>query len=114
VKKDIRPLSADDALAGIQALKPVTFAFKDPARPAGTQLGFLAQDVRQIYPGLVAMTSNKTPWTPDGTLSLNYSGLIAPIVAAVQKLKADNDNLRARVEQDEREIADLKRTVGAR
>jgi trimeric autotransporter adhesin len=135
VKKDIRPLDAADALAGIEALRPVTFAFKDPSRPAGIQLGFLAQDVQKIYPGLVTVTA-KTQWTPDGTLSLNYPGLIAPAIAALQKLKtlfdgdhaaidrlkADNDNLRAelksandnfRTQTDElrREIAEMRKQI---
>jgi hypothetical protein len=140
VKKDIRPLEVTDAMAGIAALKPVTFTFKSTTRPKGTQLGFLAQDVRRIYPGLITVTA-KTQWTPHGTLSLNYSGLIAPLVKAVQelkvlfdgdrdeiaKLKADNDNrakavqelksdnddLRKIIAREENEIADLRREVRA-
>ena len=46
-------------------------------------------------------------------LALNYTGLITPLVKAVQELKADKENLRVRVESDEREIADLKRAIAA-
>jgi hypothetical protein len=74
----------------------------------------------------------KTQWTPDGTLSLNYPGLIAPAIAALQKLKtlfdgdhaaidrlkADNDNLRAELKSaneseanDGKAIDELRREI---
>ena len=43
--------------------------------------------MQSIFPNLVS-TSSPTSLTPDGTLGLNYIGLIAPLVRAVQALSA--------------------------
>ena len=47
-KKDIEAY-ADDALAQVEQLKPVTFLWKDPKDDGmkGKQIGFIAQDVQQ-------------------------------------------------------------------
>jgi len=52
--------------------------------------------VQQVFPELVSTTS-ATALTPGGTLGLNYIGLIAPIVKAIQAL--------------EQEIASIETTV---
>jgi hypothetical protein len=58
----------------------------------GTNFGFIAQQVQQLFPELVSTTSATTP-TPGGTLTLNYAGLIAPIVKAMQALAGEVSNL---------------------
>jgi hypothetical protein len=59
-------------------------------------LGFIAQQVQQLFPELVSTTS-PTALTPDGTLTLNYGGLIAPIVKAIQALATELASLAPRV-----------------
>jgi Chaperone of endosialidase/Domain of unknown function (DUF5011) len=88
LKTNIQSLDASSSLAAIDALNPVTFNWLDLSQGSTTQLGFIAQQVQQIFPNLVATTS-PTALTPDGTLSLNYIGLISPIVAAIQALSAE-------------------------
>ena len=51
------------------------------------QYGLIAQQVAGVFPDLVA-TSSPTSLTPDGTLTLNYDGLIAPIIEAIKELAA--------------------------
>jgi hypothetical protein len=71
------------------------------------QYGFIAQQVQQVqqvFPNLVSTTS-ATALTPDGTLGLNYLGLIAPLVEAVQTLSADLSSLAARVSSLETAVA---------
>lgn len=85
MKTDIAPLGGQ--LDAIAALRPVSFAMKDD--PNGRrELGFIAQEVKPVYPELVGTS-------PDGIKSLNYVGMIAPLVQAVQELKAENEALRA-------------------
>jgi Tfp pilus assembly protein PilO len=72
-------------------LNPVTFTMND--NPAQTENGFIAQDVQPLFPDLVQTAADASK-----TLSLNYTGLIAPMVKAMQELKADNDNLREQLE----------------
>jgi hypothetical protein len=88
LKQDITPLDATDSLSAIESLTPVSFYWKDSSNGPEQQLGFLAQDVQQIFPELVGKTA-PTILTPDGTLTLNYLGLIAPLVKAVQELASE-------------------------
>lgn len=92
-KQDINPLPP--ALTQIMALKPVSFVMKDdPDRQV--EYGFIAQDVQDLYPVLV-----KTANDADHTMSLNYTGLIAPLVKAIQEQQAQIDALtRALKERD--------------
>jgi hypothetical protein len=92
LKTNIQTLNASSSLAAIDALNPVTFNWINLSQGSTTQLGFIAQQVQQIFPNLVATTS-PTALTPDGTLSLNYIGLISPIVAAIQALSAELNSI---------------------
>jgi hypothetical protein len=64
-----------------------------------TEFGLIAQDVQEIFPELVQESSG-------GTLSLNYTGLIAPMIEAtkeqqaqIAELKAMNAALLARIQK---------------
>lgn len=61
-------------------------------------IGLGAQTVGKYFPELIAKGD-------DGYYSLAYDKLTVPIIAAIADLKADNDNLRQRVEYLERRIA---------
>jgi hypothetical protein len=85
LKSNIHPIaSALDKLASIHG---VTFNWKDKNRDPREQIGVIAQDVQKTLPQLVTADAS-------GTLSVNYNGLVAPLIEAVHELKADNDNLR--------------------
>ncbi len=86
LKTDVVNLNASSSLAAIDALNPVTFHWIDPAKGDVAQLGFIAQQVSPIFPDLISTTS-PTVLTPGGTLSLNYIGLIAPAISAIQGLE---------------------------
>jgi hypothetical protein len=60
-------------------------------------MGLIAQDVQQVIPELVTR-SGPTRYAPDGELGIEYSGLVIPLIKAVQELKGDNDNLRREFE----------------
>jgi hypothetical protein len=85
LKTNIQSLDASSSISAINALNPVSFSWIDSEKSGVPQYGFIAQDVQKILPNLVSITS-PTTLTPDGTLSLNYNGFIAPLVAAVQNL----------------------------
>jgi hypothetical protein len=91
LKTDIRSLDASSSLSFIDALNPVSYIRLDQPGQ-GSHLGFVAQGVQKIFPQLVSSTS-PTALTPDGTLTLNYVGLIAPIVKAIQALSTEVTSL---------------------
>jgi hypothetical protein len=102
LKKDIHPLEAKEGLSAIMRLEPVHYRWKDErmnkAHPGG-EIGFVAQNVETVLPDLVSESpqSKDAPLKLEGGLQkgLQYDRLAAPLVKAVQELKADNDNLRA-------------------
>jgi hypothetical protein len=96
LKTNIQSLGASSSLAAIDSLNPVTFNWADPDKGATPQLGFIAQQVLPIFPNLISTTS-ATALTPDGTLSLNYIGLISPIVAAIQALSSEITSIESTI-----------------
>ena len=88
LKQDVVSLGDSSGLAAIDALNPVSFSWRPGAdRGSERQYGLVAQEVRGVFPNLVA-TSSPTALTPDGTLTVNYDGLIAPMILAIQQLDA--------------------------
>ena len=82
LKTDVQTLDSSSSLSALEALNPVSYLRIDQPG-TGENLGFIAQQVQEIFPQLVSTTS-ATALTPDGTLTLNYEGLISPIVSAIQ------------------------------
>lgn len=82
-KENIRNLTG--ALDKLRYVEGVSFTMKnDPERKV--ELGLIAQDVEQVYPFLVQTD-------PQGVKSLNYTGMIGPLVEAVKELDAQNTAL---------------------
>lgn len=96
LKTNINPL-ADGSLEKILKLRPVSFNMKNDL--SALEFGFIAQEVEEIFPDLVKTAKDK-----DQTKSLNYVGMIAPLVKSVQELsvmvqdlKKENELLKARL-----------------
>jgi hypothetical protein len=87
LKENITALPSQ--INNICALKPCEFDFKDGS---GHQIGFIAQEMQQIYPDSVGVGE-------DGMLTITaWSKTEARLVKAIQELKAKNDLLEARLE----------------
>lgn len=70
--------SIDSSLDQILALNPVTFEWKDESKP-GTKIGFIAQEVDDIFPSFVDEIY-------DGYLGLDYAALVTPAIRSIQEL----------------------------
>jgi hypothetical protein len=95
IKTDITRLKGANGLVAINALRPISYYWKDPKKGSGEQIGFVAQDVRDVFPQAVINTGIITKDAPDGILSLNYSALTAPMVLAIQQLDARTNSVIA-------------------
>jgi len=100
LKQNIQPLE-DGALERMGQVETVSFEMKD--RPGVTELGVIAQDFENIYPELV-----KTADDEMGTKSVNYIGMIAPMIKAMQELKAEVDALKVQNAEQARLIEELQ------
>lgn len=85
----------DDGLSVIMALNPGTWRYKPGVVDSGAklQVGFLAEDYAHILPD---WTRYDDQGRPNG---VDLLAVLPQTVRAIQQLKADNDNLRADVEQ---------------
>ena len=79
LKKDIETITQDTALDAINALRPVHYFWNDDTDGSNPQQGFIAQEIRDVFPELVRTGNN-------GMLSVSYVGLIPSIVASIQEL----------------------------
>lgn len=90
-KKNIRDLGASASL--LEALRPVSFDFKADVQTGDTvglqgKVGFIAQEVREVLPGLVE-------YLPEADLyTLNYVGMIPYLVKAFQEERLEARELR--------------------
>lgn len=84
LKTNIQPLT--NSLDKIEQLQGVTWDWKDPVKYTGTRMGFIAQELEQIYPDSVVTR-------PDGYKAINYASLVAPLTEAVKELDAKNTAL---------------------
>lgn len=99
LKTSVTPLT--DSLRRIEALRGVSFEWREPAstaiEPTGRQLGFIAQELAPILPELVH--TNR-----EGFLSVNYSGVTPVLVEAVKELHRDFTAQMATREQRLKEL----------
>ncbi|MEA3208821.1 MAG: hypothetical protein QOE70_1878 [Chthoniobacter sp.] len=97
LKKDIEPLNG--ALDHLMKLRSVTYEYIDPVKShqfAGTQTGFIAQEVETVFPEWV--TENA-----DGYKTVTIRGFESLTVQALRELRAEKDA----------EIAALKQKLAA-
>lgn len=88
MKHDIEELDGISALNMIGRINAVSYKWNHDGNHA---VGLVAQDVERTHPFLVATDEN-------GMKSVDYTQLIAPLIAAVQELEVRNNELSARVE----------------
>jgi hypothetical protein len=103
LKKDIQSLSG--SLDMIARLRGVSFHWKDEKKGTNLQLGVIAQELEKVYPELVVTGA-------DGFKSVNYVGLIAPMIDSIQTLKAENDDLKAKNEALEKRLTAIEKKLG--
>jgi hypothetical protein len=74
-------------LAKILALNPVSYNWKTEAQGSAKHPGFIAQEVQQVFPDLVATDPTS------GLLSLNYTGLIPYTIEAIKEMNLNITNI---------------------
>lgn len=107
LKEDIQAISEGD-LAALMELRPVSYYWKNKNVGAQREMGLIAQEVEKVFPDLVRDAKG-------GIKTVNYGGLISPLIGAVQELKAENDKLKkeneeikARLDRIERALANQR------
>ena len=106
-KKNIKPLN--NSLEKISLLEGITYNWKTDEYPDknfedSKQIGLIAQEVEMIIPELVH-TDN------EGYKSIRYNKLTPVLIEAVKELKTKNDCLQQQINNQQKEIDELKSLV---
>lgn len=99
LKKEIQSLVLDESLENINALRPVTYFWKEDTGNINPQQGFIAQEIRNIFPELVRTDS-------EGKLSVSYIGLIPSIVASIQEISGRIDAISHNIKTENITVTD--------
>lgn len=94
IKDDIAPIVS--CLDVVTKLKPITFKYKESwSKDQSVQTGFIAQDLLEAFDGEIY----KDGIVQQGPeyMSVAYQSLIPILTKALQELKQENDDLKARV-----------------
>jgi hypothetical protein len=98
LKNNINTLSG--SLTKVLQMRGVSYNWIDPKKSNTLQLGVIAQEVETVFPDLVGSFSKTNA---DGTMSepkktVNYMGLIAPLIESIKELKAIIDAQELRIQ----------------
>lgn len=101
LKTNITEMDSEEALAGILQLHGYTFEWIDTGNPS---MGLIAQEVEDIYPGIVKTDDN-------GFKSVQYGSMIAPIIESIRALNTHLADAQAQYEANQATLADLEHRV---
>lgn len=85
MKENLMPIT--NALQKVLLLRGFSYDWKGGH---GHDVGLMAQDVEKVFPELVTKS--------EGSMGVDYAKIIAPVVEAIRELKAENDELRHKVD----------------
>lgn len=130
LKKDVHNIDQVYGRNIINSLRPVTYHMRSDLELQGKQdttsrdssskqllnYGFIAQDVERVMPDIVEKSKfrlfhDQPKFFPDSIKSMNYSAIIAPLVANVQLLNKDLEKAERKLATSEQENAALRSQV---
>lgn len=98
LKKNVNP--SELGLSFISKLRPVSYTRRNDESQK-TEYGLIAQEVDEVLKQEGVENSAMLTITVDGMYEMRYNDLLAPMIKAIQELKAENDMLRKRIEKIE-------------
>jgi hypothetical protein len=103
LKRDILPLDAPTELQRLLSLRPVSYYWKDERLSQERQFGFIAQELREVFPELVQESIDEQK-----TLSVNYQALIPLLVNALQVQQQTIEQQQVELRQLREELQQLR------
>ena len=104
LKKDVRDMP-EGTLTNVLRLRPKTYRYDSSIEPglglpADDQVGFVAQDVAEVFPALVkkvTVPSSDTTKSDDTVLSVDYVKVVPLLVKAIQEQQEEIRSLQSQV-----------------
>ena len=91
IKKNITSLT--NSLDKLATLEPVSFNWADPSLPQKENLGLIAQNVIEAFPQVVQTADTMFNGSVKKILTIEYAGLIGPIIGGINELNIRTKNL---------------------
>ncbi|MBO7433796.1 MAG: tail fiber domain-containing protein, partial [Salinivirgaceae bacterium] len=106
-KTEIKPL--ERALDKVLTLSGVTYKWRASEFPEQhfdnkTHIGVIAQEVEKVFPELVNTDES-------GYKSVEYANIAPVLIEAIKELKAEKDALEAKLDKQEKEMAEMKKML---
>ena len=113
LKKNIQSLNSQKMLNDLLALKGVTYEWNDTTtgyeRPDGTQFGFIAQNIQEVFPTLVTEDNNGYLQTAYGTYDAMTIEAIRALNDKIERLELKNKQLEANNEILKTQVAKIEK-----
>jgi hypothetical protein len=100
LKDNIQSIMPEAALDHVMRWRPVEFDYKENGRHAD---GFIAEEMVEVTPSMVSVRREDEE-RPGWAYALAYSEAIPRLAGAIQALKLENDELRARLDAMEERL----------
>jgi hypothetical protein len=117
LKKNIRHLDSEEMLEKLLALEGISYEWTDQVtgsfRPEGTQLGFTAQNIQQVFPDLVEEDNLGYLQTAYGTYDPVVVEAIRALSETIAILEKGNTQLIEMIALLHQENAELKEGINA-
>ena len=97
LKKKIKRINHD--WTNFLKLKPVTYYWKSKDASSAQQIGFIAQDIQNIYPNLVSSHTD--------ILSLNYQAFVPILIEGVKKLDDEQSAIDDKITEAKKILSQL-------
>ena len=85
VKKNVETLDKKNIMEKVKQLRPVSFDWK---RDDSHEIGFIAQEVKEVFPEFVSGTKDET------LIGVKYSNMVSVLVACIQDLQEQIDAMK--------------------
>ena len=100
-KKNVVQL--ENVLEKLEKIRGVSFEWNEMYESLGRstghrEIGVIAQEVEAVFPELV------TEWQEDGYKGVSYGRMTGVLIEAVKELRAENEALKKRIENIEKEL----------
>lgn len=104
LKDNILPLNDRGSMLGkLDQIGTYSFTMKDD-KNGQVEFGVMAQEINKVFPELVKIDEASA----EKYMSVNYVGLIAPLIEASKELKSENESLKAQISAIEERMASVE------
>ena len=86
----------DNALEKVEALRGVSYTWKDGNRKGESEIGVIAQEVESVFPEIVK--EKELPLMDGGTYkTVDYEKLVGVLIESVKELSAEVKELKSKI-----------------